>query len=231
MKRCAHCKTGKPTAAFYRSKRSPDGLRQWCKDCDKASAIGWRNQNRDRALASLADWRQRNEAHELAYRKRKYQENPAKHMAKSMEWAAANPERNKANQARDRDNHRESRRIKQLAYAAEHREQENARATEWARKNKGRVLANVRGRAAGEHRATPRWANRFFMGEIYALCALRTTLTGVQHHVDHVVPIRSRYVCGLHCEQNMRVIPAALNRSKSNSEWPDMPEIGNGRVR
>ena len=71
--------------------------------------------------------------------------------------------------------------------------------------------------------ATPSWANRFFIEEAYALARLRTEVTGIKWHVDHVVPLQSDVVCGLHCEGNLRVIPASENISKHNRYWPDMP--------
>lgn len=39
----------------------------------------------------------------------------------------------------------------------------------------------------------------------------------------HVVPLRHRLVCGLHCEANLRAVPASCNRAKSNRYWPGMP--------
>ena len=41
--------------------------------------------------------------------------------------------------------------------------------------------------------------------------------------VAHVVPLQSKKVCGLHCEQNLAVIPKLDNCRKKNSYWPDMP--------
>lgn len=49
-----------------------------------------------------------------------------------------------------------------------------------------------------------------------------TAETGVQHSVDHIVPLVHPLVCGLHCVANMRVIPLAENIMKSNNIWPDM---------
>lgn len=64
--------------------------------------------------------------------------------------------------------------------------------------------------------ATPRWANREAMIAIYRERARISRETGVVHHVDHIVPIVSQKVCGLHCEANLRIIPAAENMAKSN---------------
>jgi hypothetical protein len=72
------------------------------------------------------------------------------------------------------------------------------------------------------HKAKPAWAEDFFIEEIYDLARRRTEATGVEHHVDHVVPLQSKRVCGLHWEGNMRVVPAYENRSKRNRHWPEM---------
>lgn len=93
----------------------------------------------------------------------------------------------------------------------------------WRRTN-GAVLAAARvRRRAAEIKATPSWANPFFVREVYALAALRSKMFGFAWHVDHIVPLRSKLVCGLHVEYNLQVIPAADNMTKSNRTWPDKP--------
>lgn len=65
-------------------------------------------------------------------------------------------------------------------------------------------------------KAKPGWANPFFLREIYELARLRTKSTGVEWHVDHIIPLRGNLVCGLHVPDNLRVIVGAENVAKGN---------------
>lgn len=56
----------------------------------------------------------------------------------------------------------------------------------------------------------------FFIQEAYHLAKLRSDMTGIKWHVDHIVPLKSHLVCGLHCISNLQVIPASTNIKKSN---------------
>lgn len=86
----------------------------------------------------------------------------------------------------------------------------------WRQRNPSKHLQNVVKREADKLKATPSWAIEFFIEEAYMLAVLRSKSTGIKHHVDHVIPLRSRIVCGLHAHTNLRVIPAEENIRKSN---------------
>ncbi len=45
-----------------------------------------------------------------------------------------------------------------------------------------------------------------------------------QMEVDHIVPIKSKLVCGLHVEFNLQLLTSSANARKGNRTWPDMPE-------
>ena len=66
--------------------------------------------------------------------------------------------------------------------------------------------------------ATPGWVNHKNVAEIYK----RSLRRGRGYCVDHIVPLKSRYVCGLHWENNLQVITVKENSRKSNNWWPGM---------
>jgi hypothetical protein len=75
---------------------------------------------------------------------------------------------------------------------------------------------------AAKLNACPGWADRQDMLAWYHVAQVLSR-GGVQFHVDHVVPLRSQIVCGLHVPANLTVLPYHLNLAKGNRHWPDMP--------
>jgi hypothetical protein len=64
---------------------------------------------------------------------------------------------------------------------------------------------------------TPAWANKEAIKDIYNEAKKLTLETGIRYQVDHIIPVRHPLVCGLHVENNLRVLPADDNNQKSNS--------------
>ena len=74
-------------------------------------------------------------------------------------------------------------------------------------------------RNAAKIQATPSWLTddqKWMISEIYELRVQRQELTGVEHHVDHIVPLLGKEARGLHVPWNLRVVPAEINLRKSN---------------
>ena len=77
----------------------------------------------------------------------------------------------------------------------------------------------VRARKAGIGFATPKWLSsdhRQAMKAIYRLSAKWQKTFGMEYHVDHIVPLRGKNVCGLHVPWNLQILEKSLNKAKSN---------------
>ena len=119
----------------------------------------------------------------------------------------------------------EARRLADREYARSIRERRLKTHKEWVSKNKGHCAAYQRKWRETAHiahckngeKSSPKWANRFFINEIYVLARLRTEVTGIPWEVDHIIPFNGKTVCGLHVENNLRVVPRLINKTKGNN--------------
>ena len=65
-------------------------------------------------------------------------------------------------------------------------------------------------------RAIPKWADLEKISCLYSVAAMLNKYGTEKYHVDHIVPLRHNFVCGLHTYENLRVISAKQNLEKSN---------------
>ena len=141
-------------------------------------------------------------------------------LARKAEYVKRNREKilqlGKEYREKNKDILREKRRAK-----ADHkREVDRA----YGQANPDKIAAKSARRRAYRLKATPFWANKAEIDKFYFLAKVEEEKTGEKYHVDHIVPLKSKFVCGLHCEFNLQILPGSENCSKSNLVWPDMPD-------
>ena len=85
----------------------------------------------------------------------------------------------------------------------------NARARIRSYENRPKSRANTAKYRASKIKATPIWTDLESIQEIYLSCP-------AGYHVDHIVPLRGKNVCGLHVPWNLQHLPALENISKNN---------------
>jgi 5-methylcytosine-specific restriction endonuclease McrA len=73
-------------------------------------------------------------------------------------------------------------------------------------------------RGARLRTAAPRWEPAQVLRRVYAEARKR------KFEVDHIVPMSSPHVCGLHVWANLQLLTKQENIRKGNREWPDQWE-------
>ena len=145
-----------------------------------------------------------------------------------IEWKAAAKTRaayfaeyNKREEVKDRKNEWYTENREQVIAAASIRPAHVKREyrNTWKENNVLKIRADTKARRRKHREATPPWLTRKQKSEIrqtYQVAITLTKTTGEQYVVDHIIPLRSDVVCGLHVPWNLRVITQEENLKKSN---------------
>ena len=135
--------------------------------------------------------------------RRWYKQNPERKLEQSRKWRLDN--KDKPNEA-----------AKQWRAANKERLIDNTK--RWRLDNPEKVRQTLAKRRSNKLQATPNWADPTKILAIYRKAA------EAGYDVDHIVPLVSSKVCGLHVESNLQILPSDENRRKGNRWWPDMFE-------
>lgn len=122
----------------------------------------------------------------------------------SQRWVKYNPEK---------------RREASRAYYARNRDAHAERVKAWNEKNQGKRRAITMSYRAAKMRATSPWYSElddFVLSELHSKASLLESLGHGKFHVDHIVPLQGKTVCGLHCKENWQLLGASENVKKSN---------------
>ncbi len=159
--------------------------------------------------------------------------NPEK-VAKSLaKWRANNPgvEAEKMRKLRESEEFKEKERVYYREYYNLNQEKLILKTREWKNANPEKVAIKRKGwwdknpgarncsrmkRHAAKLQSIPMWADQDSIKKFYIEARQKSLDTGKVWHVDHIYPLQSDVVCGLHVETNLQVIPASANRAKSN---------------
>lgn len=196
------CKNG-----HIAERQTSDGC---CLDCSKIKVAKWQSENKN---------------YLIKYEKERYALNAEYFKQKSSEWRNNNRDKHleylkqyfksyagKLSVKKYKLKNRDELLIKQRKY---YNSSPLSKST-WIAKNRNIVNSYAAKRRAFKKQSIPQWANIDAIKDVYKNCP-------IGYEVDHIVPIQSDLVCGLHYEVNLQYLTKQDNRSKSNYHWPDMP--------
>lgn len=109
--------------------------------------------------------------------------------------------------------------IKAKELYIQQREERLAKVKEYASLNRGKCNALTKKYKLAKLQRTPKWLTEddyWIMEQFYITAQERTEKHGIQFHVDHIIPLQGKYVSGFHCPENLQIITAESNLSKSN---------------
>ena len=190
QKICTKCGVEKGVDAFALERRGRFGVSSKCKICEKEYAAAYYIKNKKRINAMNKLWSEGNSSKFLEYTRRYRESNPEKFF--------------------------ESRRKSAAAWREKNLEKSRELCRQYQKANPHVSAANAAARQHHIKLATPSWANKHFIAEAYHIAKVREQMLGGKWHVDHVIPLRGKRVCGLHVENNLQVVRAETNLRKGN---------------
>lgn len=194
-RKCSKCNKVLPASMFNKAKWLSSGLRPDCKICySKAKKISWASKPKsEMALRRAENARLFKDGKRRCKRCDEVKEATLEHFAQAGQFLDTTCRRCVANNTK-----------------------------RWCSENASRAKINA---AAG-------WANRYArkkqrtlklsetdkaaIKQIYAKCREMNAAQARKYHVDHIVPLAGKYVCGLHVPWNLQILEGLENARKSN---------------
>lgn len=190
LKNCADCKIQKPIAEFGKMKQTKDGLHSYCKECISSRGKEYRLRNREAVKE-----RKKKYANSEAGKKTK-RESYLRNIENTREYDRFRFQRDKEKIYKRRKKYMPGYRLRNPGLAAAYSSLYRGL------KNKASAILTK--------------AMKLEIKKIHRKCKLKFKETGIEHHVDHIIPIKNDLVCGLHVPWNLQIITGSENQSKLN---------------
>lgn len=191
MKKCETCKILKKITDFCKNKSQHDGIAKRCRACVKE----YRLNNLIKIREYHLNYYYKNREKLLNYAKKRYTENPETFKKSRKKYYEKNVEKIQN---------------KNKNWIIKNKNRHNAIKNIYRKNNPELFKEQKIKRRVSEKQARPKWANLNKIREIYKNCP-------EGYVVDHIVPLNSNFVCGLHVEHNLQYLTSLENSIKNNS--------------
>lgn len=235
-KQCTKCKEIKPASEFYR--RGKNGLQAKCKICKKSPSALARLNAAPEGFCKCSNCGEIKEKNASNFPKDKIGVNSkitqCRKCKSKLKYERLDKERQKLKHKKWRDKNKDkvksykdnyvsNNRDKVLNQDKEYRARPEVKASRrkyerrYYQANRIKMIAISCAYDSRVRAARPMWQEQEGINSYYKSAKSKAM------EVDHIVPINSGLVCGLHCIDNFQLLTRSENASKGNRYWPDMP--------
>jgi len=143
-----------------------------------------------------------------------YNLNKDKRVSRMKEYYCENKEKlslyNKEARIKNKD--------KLLAYEADYRKNNVDKIKESRKENRGNINYHNSMRQLLKRKASPKWLSKMQKNEIKEIYIKSSNMSTdlVKYHVDHIIPLKGKNVCGLHVPWNLQILESKENIRKGN---------------
>jgi len=114
---------------------------------------------------------------------------------------------------------REKNKVRAKAWREANKERSRTKVKEWHRENPERSSYHKAKHHYRKGEATPPWLTEEqldLMSDMHTLCRQIEKFMPDKYHVDHIVPLQGKNVCGLNVPWNLQILEASCNIRKGN---------------
>ena len=195
MKQCTKCKKWKTISSFCKDKSKEDGLYSSCKECKNKKNREYKTNNSYKIFTYNYKYRHIHRDEINNNSRLHYNINKNEILAKHKEY---------------RKNNKDKCVKISSSYYQRHKE-------DWYIKKATRRALEVN--------ATVSYSDKDAIKRIYRTAHILSKMLGSPMEVDHIIPLKNKLVCGLHHQNNLRIISMKWNRRKSNKFNPIIIDI------
>ncbi len=220
MKECNKCEIKKDNNEFYKGRTE-------CKSCISAQRKAHYTENSDRLKERQRTYNKVAKETISLHKKQYYIDNKEVIVIRKLEYYEKNRESILHKGREYWAKNRESKGISQRARYQKNKEKYLFSHRKWERNNRGLTRALNAKRRAAKKQAVPKWLtleHKQQIKSIYKEARRLELLDGIKRHVDHIIPLQSPIICGLHVPWNLQILTASDNSRKKNKLLDKAPD-------